>query len=139
MNKKSLNQGRSVIAITISIAVIALLLRVTIKKVIEIGIQQNEAGAQTNLKLISAALENYSNDNKDVYPDNFSLLTDKNYLDINYFKHSPIKGYNYTCLRLEAAGYNCSALPSKCNFTGRMTFTVSTGGSFISEKCDKTE
>lgn len=133
------NRGRSIIFIIITIAIMALLLRVAIIKVIEIGIQQNEAVAQTTLKLISAALENYSNDNKDIYPDKFSILTDKNYLNINYLARSPYKGYNYNCSRLEAAGYNCTAAPSKCNFTGRMCFTVSTGGSSISEKCSKTE
>lgn len=136
------NRGKSIMTITIAIAIMALLLRVAIIKVIELSIQQNEIGAQTTLKLISAALENYSNDNKDVYPDMFSLLTDnqkKKYLDIDYISHSPYKGYNYSCLRMESAGYNCSATPSKCNFTGRMNFTVSTGGSFISEKCSKTE
>jgi len=133
------NRGKSIIFIMIAIAIMALLLRVAIIKVIEIGVQQNEAGAQTTLKLISAALENYSSDNKDIYPDKFSLLREKKYLNIDYLSRSPYKGYNYTCSRMESSGYNCSASPTKCNFTGRTCFTISTGGSFISEKCNKTE
>ncbi len=135
------NKARSFVAIMIITAVFALILRATIEQLIKKNIAQNEANALGRLKLISAALENYAKDNHGVFPANLSILTQANlvYLDKDYIKESPAKGYSYSCSRLDSSGYNCSAIPVKCKITGKIVYNISTGGLFVSENCKKEE
>lgn len=131
--------GKSFITIMIITAVCALVLRIVIKQIIKGNINQNESNASETIKLISTALENYAKDHKGLYPESISALTKTSpaYLENDYSFQSPSKGYTFTCLRLEPSGYSCSALPVKCNLTGQTSYTVITGGSFISEECSK--
>ncbi len=134
-------KARSFVTIMIVIAVSALLLRIAIEEMIKINADQNDSAAQTTLKFISTALENYAKDNNNVFPEGLISLTQgtSRYLDKDYITLSPVKGYFYSCSKLEPSGYTCSAVPVKCNLTGRMSYTVSTGGLFVSEKCEKKE
>jgi len=134
-------QAKSFIVIIIAIALCALLLKVAIENIIKINITQNESTAQATLKLISTALENFAKDNKGAFPTGLAVLTQATppYLDKDYIDNFPLKGYNYNCSRLDALGYSCSAIPAKCNLTGKTSFTISTGNLFISEECDKKE
>ena len=134
-------KARSFVTIMVVIAVASLFLRFGSEQLIKINIVQNESIAEASLKLISTALENYAKENQGIYPANFSLLTKKNpaYLDKDYIIESPIKGYNYSCPRLEPSGYSCSAQPTRCGFTGKLNFTITTGGSLGSEECSKKE
>lgn len=134
-------KARSFVTIMMAIAVCALVLRVLIEKLTKINIAQNESGALITLKLISTALENYARDNSGAYPADFSLLaqTSPPYLDKNYLLKSPLRGYNYSCLRLGPSGYSCSAAPTRCRLTGNTVYTITTGGSLISEACEKKE
>lgn len=122
----------------IVVAILALLLRLAIHKIIIYNIQQNQLSAQVNLKLLSTALENYARDNKNQYPENIEVLTKKKpvYLERNYLAVPSVRGYEYDC-RLEPGGYNCSAAPVDCRFSGKVVYTVSTGGLIIAESCDK--
>jgi len=135
------NSGRSFVWIMIVIAVVSLFLRITIEKLIMFNITQNEANAQNNLKLISAALENYAKAHRGVFPNDFSLLTKPSppLLDIDYIALSPIRGYNYSCSRLDASGYACQAIPDKCKLSANTIFSVANGGSLGSEACSKQE
>ncbi len=125
----------------IVIALFALFLRIAIEQVMMVNISQNESSAAATLKLISTALENFAKDNKGNYPEIISSLTEKNpvYLEKDYTMLSPVKGYIYTCPRLENGGYICTAVPLKCNVTGKKTFTITTGGSLSTEDCSKKE
>lgn len=138
------NKSRSFVAIIIITAVFALILRATVEQLIKINIAQNEANALSTLKLISAALENYAKDNQGIFPANLSILTiltqtNPVYLNKDYIKESPTKGYSYSCSRLDSSGYNCSASPVKCKTTGKIVYNISTGGLFVSESCKKEE
>ncbi len=135
------NRAKSFVMIMIIIAISALFLRIVIDSLIKINITQNESQASMTLKYISAALENYAKDNHDIYTSNFSVLTQPRppYLDKDYITQSPLKGYNYSCPRLEPSGYSCYASPVRCKLTGRMVYTITTGGLLISEECDKKE
>lgn len=130
-------KARSFVTIMIVIAVSALLIRIVIGIFIGFTISQNESSASLTLKLISAALENYSKDNQGVYPSRFSTLTQSKppYLDKDYIAASPVKGYAYACERLEPTGYQCSAVPVKCRLSGTQSFTISTGGILLFEEC----
>lgn len=134
-------KARSFVTIMVVVAVSALLLRFGIEKAIEITISQNESNAQGTLKLISAALENFAKDHLGAYPNELSALTQgtPSYLDEDYTNKSTVKGYDFSCLRLEAAGYNCAAVPARCGLSGKMIYSVSTGGLFITEECSKKE
>jgi type II secretory pathway pseudopilin PulG len=136
-NKK----GKSFVTIMIITAVTALILRVAIKQIIKMNIAQNESDASATIRLISAALENYAKENRGIYPVKLSVLTQNKppYLDKDYIGSSPIKGYDYDCTRLESSGYSCSAVPVKCRLTGKIIYTVITGGSLMSEECVKKE
>lgn len=136
------NKARSFVTIMIVVAVASLLLRIAIEEVIKLNIEQNESQAQITLKLISTALENYAKDNQGTFPSKFSALFQKTefpYLDKDYISQSPVKGYNYSCSRIDSSGYNCFTAPLKCGLTGQTIYTITTGGSLISEKCDKKE
>lgn len=135
MNKKA----RSFVTIMIAVAVSALLLRLAIHKIIIYNIEQNQRIAQSNLKLLSTALENYAKDNKGVYPANTAELTGAKpvYLERDYLAAPSVRGYEYDCQRLDPAGYNCSAAPANCKLSGKMVYAVSTGGLIIAESCDK--
>lgn len=133
--------AKSFVTIMIVTAITALVLRVAIKQIIKVTITQHESDASATIKLISASLENYAKDNIGVYPAKLSVLTKNKppYLDKDYTGLSPLRGYNYDCPRLDSSGYSCSASPVSCGLTGKMIYTVITGGSLISEECSKKE
>lgn len=135
------NKARSFVAIIIVIATATLLLRFGIEQLIMFNIAKNESLAQTTLKLVSTALENYAKDNRGVFPTTLDSLTQKNqpYLKENYIAKSPLRGYNYSCLRIEPSGYSCSASPTKCLLSGKNIYTITTGGSLVQEKCSEGE
>ncbi|MDD5042712.1 MAG: hypothetical protein PHV40_03490 [Candidatus Omnitrophica bacterium] len=132
-------KARSFVTIMIIVGLSALLLRTAIQKLIVYNVERNQSIAQVNLKLFYTALENYAKDNKGVYPDNISQLTKGSpvYLERDYLAVSSVRGYEYECRRMDAAGYNCSAEPVNCNLTGQKIYTMSTGGLIITEDCDK--
>ncbi|PIP18833.1 MAG: hypothetical protein COT38_01435 [Candidatus Omnitrophica bacterium CG08_land_8_20_14_0_20_41_16] len=134
-------QARSFVVIMVVIALSALLLRIAIEKIIEVTTTQNEALAQSTLKSIAVALDNYARDNQGIYPKSISILSQSKprYLDKDYVTQSPIKGYSYSCGRLDASGYSCYAFPIKCRLTGKVAFIVTTGNLLISEDCNKKE
>jgi type II secretory pathway pseudopilin PulG len=134
-------KARSFVLIMVAIALSALLLRVAIGKIIEITSAQNEVMAQSTLKSIATALDNYARDNQGVYPKALSILSQSKpaYLDKDYSAEPSIKGYGYSCARLDSSGYSCYAFPVKCKLTGSLAFTVTTGNLLISEDCNKKE
>jgi hypothetical protein len=132
-------RARSFVTIMVVVALSVLLLRLAIHRIIIYRIQQNQLLAQVNLKLFSKAMENYAKDNKNVYPASIDLLTkhDPVYLERDYLAAASVRGYEYDCQRLDEAGYSCSASPVNCQLSGKMIYTVSTGGLIMSENCDK--
>lgn len=137
MNKK----GKNFITIMVIIAISAVLIRVITVRVIERNTAQNKSSAFGTIKLIATALENYAKASNGLYPLSFQALTETKppYLDKDYITQSSLKGYTYSCLRLEPSGYNCSAIPTICKVTGSTAFTITTGGLLVSEECDKKE
>jgi competence protein ComGC len=133
------NKGKSFVTIMVIIAVCAFCLRIVIDRVIKLNIAQNESNAQGTLKLISAALESYARDNRGIYPVSLSTLTKPSppYLDKDYITQSQLKGYNYSCSRLEPSGYSCYAGPTKCKLSGNTIYNITTGSLLVSEACEK--
>ena len=135
------NKARSFVAIMIAVAIVSLVLRILIDKIIKINIAQNESRASLTLKLISTALENYAKDNQGLYPNSLAALRNAKpaYLDKDYILSPTFKGYVYTCSRLQESGYSCAAQPIKCNLTGNTVFSISTSGLLVQEGCIKKE
>ena len=135
------NKGKNFVTLMLFIAVFAFFLRVGIEQIMRVTIAQNESNAQSTLRLIGIALENYAKDNRGIYPASLTALTQTKppYLDKDYTAHSPVKGYIYSCPRLEQTGYNCYAAPSKCKITGKTVFSVTSGSPIIPEPCDQKE
>ncbi|MCK9604061.1 MAG: hypothetical protein M0R66_06875 [Candidatus Omnitrophica bacterium] len=133
--------GKSFVMIMVITAISALILRIAIKEIIKRNIVQNESYASSTLKLISVALENYAKDNRGTYPASLSVLTQTKpaYLDKDYIKLSPLKGYIFDCGRLEPSGYSCTATPMKCKLNGNIVYNVITGGTLILDECSKKE
>ncbi|MFA5156016.1 MAG: hypothetical protein WC532_01310 [Candidatus Omnitrophota bacterium] len=135
------NKARSFVTIMIIAALCALILRIALEQFIKRSVVQNEAVAVSTLKLVSAALESYAKNNRGIFPSSLEPLTKTTpiYLDRDYIKESPIKGYTYTCSKLDSSGYNCSANPVTCMMSGSTVYNISTGGLFVSEGCIKDE
>ena len=135
------SKGKNFITIMVIIAISAVLLRIITVRVIERNTAQNKSFALGTIKLIAAALENYAKGSKGLYPSSFQALTETKppYLDKDYITQSSIKGYTYSCSRLEPSGYNCSAIPTICKVMGNAVFTITSGGLLVSEECDKKE
>jgi len=134
-------QARSFVVIMIVLALSLLSLRIIAEKIINFACIQNESNAQSTLRLISAALENYAKDNQGAYPQKVSVLVQSKpaYLDRDYTIQAPVKGYTYNCSRLDSTGYNCYAFPVRCGLSGKTAFTVTTGSLLISESCAEVE
>lgn len=132
-------KGKNFVLMMVAIALFALFLRAAIKEAVTWGIAQNESSAQATLKLISTALENFAHAHLNSYPTEISSLakTSPPYLDKAYLTPFTARGYNFSCSRLETGGYSCSAVPTKCEFSGRIIYTISTGGVLVTEKCEK--
>ena len=133
------SKARSFVTIMIVVALSALLLRLAIHRIIVYKIEQNQLSAQVNLKLFSTAMENYAKDNKNAYPTSVDPLIKNNpvYLERDYLAETSVRGYEYDCQRLDVTGYNCTASPVNCQLTGKMVYSVSTGGLIMAQSCDK--
>jgi competence protein ComGC len=131
------NKARSFVTIMLVIAITALLLRIAVEQVIRVSSVQNESNATSTLKLVATALENYSKDHGGNFPANVLDLTKTNpaYIDKDYVTQSPVKGYIFSCPRMDASGYSCYASPTHCGLTGSKIYNVTTGGLSVSEDC----
>lgn len=134
-------KGRSFVTIMIVIALGALAVRIAIEQIMRRTIVQNEDNAITTLKLFSASFESFAKNNRGVFPDTLAQLTsaDPPYLDKSYVAQSPIKGYAFSCPRLEPSNYGCVAVPARCGLTGKKVYSISTGGTVTSDECSKKE
>lgn len=137
MNSKAL----SFLALMLTVAMIALVVRFALLHVINLNVASNEANAQDTLRLLSTALENYARDHLGVFPNTLASLLDADppYIEKEYVTLSFEKGYNFDCSILESTGYTCTAFPAQCGLSGKIAYTITTGGSMISEECSKQE
>ena len=135
------NRGLSFVTVMIIIALVALFLRFSIELLMSWSISQDEDNAEETLKLISTAIENYAEDHLGMYPGNLSALCESEppYIAKAYAHPGTAKGYVFNCSVLDAGGYSCSAVPSRCRLTGKRIFRVTTGGSMTVEPCSQKE
>lgn len=117
----------TLVELMIVIAIIALLALEAIPSLLRSRISTNDAVAQSTLKSIAMALENYMVVNG-YYPDSTNSLLGVSppYLNKDYFAgtHS---GYTYTA-NISNYSYTVRAIPNVAGQTGTTTYTVTTGG-----------
>lgn len=119
----------------IAIIMICLLLAIAVPNIFLARISANENLAQSNLKTISAALENYRSRNNGRYPtDEYQLTSSKPLYLSQRYNGLKIHGYLFY-EKLSPEGYSLIATPTSCNVTGRKLFTVTTGGIIASQDC----
>lgn len=140
INMKNIS-AKSLLTVMLVIVFIVLLLRISIAQIISVSIGQNESNASVTLKLVSTALESYAKNNTGSFPPNLAVLTENSppYLSKEYITRPVSKGYIFNCSRLDPMGYSCSAVPAKCNLTGKKVYSISTGGVLVYESCNKKE
>ena len=116
----------TLVEILVVIGIIALLAAIAIPNLLRAKHSANESSAQSTLKSISTALENYFASNS-LYPSNTSALLGVTppYLNVDYFAgtHS---GYSFTSVLSDYA-YTITASPISSS-AGAHTFTITTGG-----------
>ncbi|MDD5584266.1 MAG: hypothetical protein PHV55_04335 [Candidatus Omnitrophica bacterium] len=118
----------------IFVFIVTLLAAITIPVLLERRIAASEMGAQAHLKLISAALENYSVSNNGNYPtDETMLLKSENPYLSKPYNRTTIAGYTFL-EDLQQKSYKITATPQDCGVTGSKIFVIETGG--ILSRCD---
>lgn len=132
--KKSLSVPL-VVAIIIA-AVVPILLLITaiaIPNFARARLLANEAVAQSLVKNISGAIENYASLNKGNYPVSEYDLKYPPGSAVSY-NNKTINGYNYS-LNLHSDSYGIVASPEKCGISGTKVFIVETGGKITEKDC----
>lgn len=122
-------RGFTLVEILVTVGIIALVSAlVLLPNVLRSRLHANDSLAQTTLKSISSALENYMLTN-DRYPaDTDLLLADAPpYLQTDFFDGEAHSGFNYAADTLNDYTYAVTATPFSSNH-GTRSFTMSTGG-----------
>ncbi len=131
------SRGKSFVTIMIVIALTALALRIGIEQLMRSTVTFDDQSASSAIKLVSAAFEQYAKDHGGVYPATMNNLTqsDPPYLNQAYLQPGVLKGYGFSCPRVDRSGYTCTAVPVRCRTSGSSIFTVTTGGAFTADDC----
>ncbi|MEW6075333.1 MAG: type II secretion system protein [Candidatus Omnitrophota bacterium] len=127
----------TLVEVMLVVTIIAALVAIAIPQLLRMRINANDAAAQTTLRAIASACEDYASANHGNYPAEFGALLNSTpaYLNENYTSRSR-QGYNFTCsAQMDAVGYNCSATPIECNVTGAKVFTITTGSVLTNTDC----
>ena len=129
-----MKKGFTLIELIIVIVILCVLAGIAFPKITQAYRTGNEGAAQANLKIISAAIENYVA-SRDAYPSAEGNLTGANppYLNQSYCGLSR-QGYSYNC-NFQATGYSINAAPVSCGGSGSQKFTVVTGGGLTASGC----
>jgi len=123
------NKGFTLVEVMIVILIVAMLAAISIPNILRVRVEAHDAAAQSALKAISTALENYAATNN-IYPTQTTSLTSAippapPYLNADFFTgiHN---GFQFTSALTEQT-YSVTATPASANL-GTASFTITTGG-----------
>ena len=127
----------TLIELVMVIIIIGILAAIAIPNISRSNMIAKESAAQSNLRIISSALEDYSTVN-DNYPTAESQLTGATPSYLNQsFCGNTLNGYTYSCIFPNPADgtYTITATPSSCGHTGSKIYTIIQGGVLSSVGC----
>ena len=125
MKKESKAFGFSLAEVLIVVAIISLLALMAIPNLLRARVDSNQTFAQTTLKAIANALENYVSINS-AYPTDVDELIGVSppYLNKNYFVGA-YNGYTFDA-ELDSYSYTITAIPVNSS-SGTTSYTITTG------------
>ena len=121
-------QGFTLVEIMIVVAIIALLAVIAIPNLMRARISANDALAQSTLRTLATAAQNYAADNDGSFPAGFGNMYNGSNPNLSYTSHdyattSTVSGFTYA-YSPTTTGFSISATPSSCNSTGSKTCTI---------------
>lgn len=130
-----IRRGFTLIEVLIVVMVISIVAALAIPNILRSKLTANESAAQTTLKTIAVACENYATANNGLYPASETQLLEAEppYLNGSYDGQT-IQGYKYT-FNLTNASYLVIASPASCGANGSKTYTIVTGGILTGADC----
>ncbi|MCP4653377.1 MAG: prepilin-type N-terminal cleavage/methylation domain-containing protein [Candidatus Omnitrophica bacterium] len=125
----------TLIELIMVIVVIGIIATIAIPSMSRSNIIAKEGAAQSNLRIISAAIENFGTVNNGNYPTAEANLTGATppYLSQSFCNNS-VGGYTFACT-LAADSYTIVATPNSCGATGSTIYTIVTGGVLTNASC----
>ena len=124
-----LKKGFTLVEVMIVVGVIALLATIIIPNALKARMSANDVMAQSTLKTIATALENYLAANGNYPPASESLTNiTPPYLNRDYF-NGVYSGFSFSA-GLDDFTYTITATPVDVGRTGTTTYSIVTGGIF---------
>lgn len=130
-------QGFTLVEIMIVVAIIALLAVIAIPNLMRARVSANDALAQSTLRTIATAAQNYAADQSDAaFPTDFATMytASPQYTTKDYT--GTISGFNYSFSGGGNTGdFTITATPATCGSTGSKTCTISAAGAISCVDC----
>lgn len=125
----------AVIVVVALLPIIAMLAAIAIPNLLKARLTANESAAESSLKTITSAIENYAASHQGRYPSNeYDLVYATPAYLPRPFNNKTLLGYTYS-LKLDSNGYQVSASPAECGVTGIKVFTAETGVKITDKNC----
>jgi len=129
-------QGFTLVEIMIVVAIIALLAVIAIPNLMRARVSANDALAQSTLRTLATAAQNYAADNSGTFPSSFNDMFSANPKYINTTYGATVSGFDYTFSGGGTSGdFTIEADPATCNTTGSKTCTIDATGSISCSAC----